>query len=130
MRLKNHLVFELDHLVQSIWYRLGGEKINLPRYKCKCLKQFPCSYCKGKGLLSYSDAIAVWNILPPFPLGLQVPQCHICSAFETEHNLLFPYSIYENDNGHKFIYRCEMGHGHDSSMAFVDIQTGMLIGIK
>ncbi len=72
--------------------------------------------------MSYQDAIKIYGELP---LGLQVPQCHICTKFETDDNPLFAYSYLEREGGFRFIYRCINGHGYDNGKVFVDIQTNL-----
>jgi hypothetical protein len=77
----------------------------------------------GRGWLTYPEALKSYGV-DSLPLGLQIPQCHICSRFETEDNPLFAYSYLEG-NGFKFIYRCLKGHDHDHGMTLIDLQTGL-----
>ncbi len=105
------------------------KSINLPRYRCNCYCKSNCSQCGGNGTLSYQDAEDLWGE-SPLPLGLEIPQCHICTKFETEDNELFAYSVFENEYGYKFIYRCVNGHGHDIGMKLVDVLTGLERTIK
>lgn len=104
-----------------------SSQINLPRYKCCCIPHLYCPFCKNKRSLSYGRAIKVWKT-SHLSLDLQIPQCHICTRFETNDNPLFAYSYLEGEDGdYKFIYRCLKGHGHDFGMSFLDIQTNLEI---
>lgn len=118
------ILLELDILIEDI-ERYYGQCVNLPRYKCRC-SNFPrhnCQYCGGSGSLSYNEAMRVYDNC--LPLGLQIPQCHICTRFDAENNPLFAYSYLESNGEFKFIYRCEKGHDHDHGMIFVDLHTGL-----
>lgn len=104
--------------------------VNLPRYKCYTCRSYPylspvCQTCNGKGWLCYNEALRIYS--RNLSLSDQLPQCHICTRFETDKNPLFAYSIFENENTFKFIYRCKNGHEHDHGMVFVDIHTGLEI---
>jgi hypothetical protein len=66
----------------------------------------------------------VWGIAE-LPLALQIPQCHICSRFESDDNPLFAYAILQRNDDYKFIYRCLKGHYHDHGMIVVDLKTGL-----
>jgi hypothetical protein len=109
---------------QEDYKRYKSTPVNLPRYRCRCIPHLDCSFCNNERHLSYSDALDVWNI-DQLSLGLQVPQCHICSQFETEDNSLFAYSWLEKNGEFKFIYRCLKGHDHDHGMTLIDIHTGL-----
>jgi hypothetical protein len=112
---------KLDLLIEDMEKHYETE-VNLPRYKCRCMPYLDCPFCNNKRHLSYSDALKVWNV-KHLSLDLQIPQCHICSRFETEDNPLFAYSYLENE--FKFIYRCSRGHSHDHGMIFLDVYTGL-----
>jgi hypothetical protein len=116
-------VFIFDAKMQA---RENRHLVNLPHYQCRCnpqLKYF-CPICLGRGWLTYNEALKSYGI-DSLPLGLQLPQCHICTRFETEDNPLFAYSYLERNNEFKFIYRCQNGHPHDHGMTVLDILTGL-----
>lgn len=106
--------------------------VNLPIYRClmcygEKIFRYPffymCPQCNGNGYLTYNEALKIYG--KPLALGAQVPQCHICSRFETEDNPLFAYSFFENENGFRFIYRCRQNHAHDIGSTFIDLHTGL-----
>lgn len=100
--------------------------VNLPRYRCRCdsrLKYF-CPICLGKGWLTYNEALKSYNI-DSLPMDLQIPQCHICTKFDTDDNPLFAYSYFERNGEFKFIYRCQNGHSHDHGMILIDLHTNL-----
>jgi hypothetical protein len=120
----NRVGIRLEVLIEDMQRHYDeNEPVNLPRYKCRCIPYLDCPFCNNKRHLSYSEALQIWNT-SDLPLGLQIPQCHICSRFETEDNPLFAYSYLEG-NGFKFIYRCLKGHYHDHGMILIDLQTGL-----
>jgi len=112
--------------VQSIMEEAGNIKINLPRYICYCQHAWgilPCKICHGRGWIDYFKATKTRKGL--ISLGEQVPQCHVCTRFETEDNPLFAYSYLQKGIESRFIYRCKNGHIHDHGMSYIDILTGL-----
>lgn len=78
--------------------------------------------------MTLNEAFEMCNDMPP--LGLQIPQCHICAKFHTEENQLFAYSYLVVESGdYKFIYRCLDGHSHDYGMSFLDVKTGLEVNL-
>lgn len=120
---------KLEVFIKS-YIRYKNTPVNLPRYKCRCMRlsYLDCPFCDNKYSLSYDEALELWNV-DTLPLGLQVPQCHICTRFETDDNPLFAYSYFERNGDFKFIYRCLKGHGYDHGMVLFDNQTGMEVHI-
>jgi hypothetical protein len=104
------------------------ESINLPRYRCKCQGHshplYLCPHCVGSlGTISYKKSLEIWGFPPT--LSMQIPQCHICSRFQTDDNPIFAYSYLEKNNEYKFIYRCKKGHGHDRGITLIDLHTNL-----
>lgn len=87
------------------------DEVNLPLYGIE-----------WRDRLTYQQFAAKYGARP-LPTH-QLPQCHICTRFDTSDNPLFAYAIL--DSG-KFIYRCLKSHGHDQGMEFIDVQTGVTI---
>lgn len=99
---------------------------NLPRYKCYCEGRYFCDLCHGNLWIDYFKAAKTREGL--MTLGEQMPQCHICTKFETESNPLFAYSYhYEIDGKFRLIYRCRNGHSFDHGMSYRDIETNLIM---
>jgi hypothetical protein len=93
------------------------------RLKKETLVNLPLYGIAWQDRLTYKQFIKKYNAKPL--LSHCLPQCHICTRFETESNPLFAYSYLERNGDYKFIYRCENGHGHDHGMLFLDVHTGL-----
>jgi hypothetical protein len=109
--LKKRIRRKLDIFTED-YIRHKETPVNLPLYGIEWRER-----------LTYQEFLEKYNVKPL--LSHQIPQCHICTRFETDDNPLFAYSYFEDENSYKFIYRCLKGHSHDHGMVFLDVQTGL-----